>query len=161
MTGLPERKIVENLPAFFRFVLGYRPRQKTVGCSWSMWSDGSGQRVVQSLRVRANGLHVSLGEPLARLLVEAGRVSVVRHVIGVVAMPTGIDDGNVSRLDLWPGFFEVFRSHYLPLLLRNRHNHTAPKECKERQFLQVGCAFDDVCRGIHVCSGMHDSGESL
>src|SRR5262252_4872149 len=142
MTGLPERKIVENIPAFFRFVLLYRPRQKTVRRAWSVWSDGGGQRVVQSLGIRANGLHVSFGEPLARLLVEAGRVSVVRHVIGIVAMPTGIDDGNVSRLDLWPGFFEVFRSHNLPLLLRNRHNRTAPKECKQRQFVQVGRAFD-------------------
>src|SRR5260221_3191691 len=132
-----------------------------MGCAGAMRAYRSAERMIEGLCVRAAHFHLSLDEPLPRLLIEAGRITVVVLIVAVIFVPTRVDDSDVAGTDLGTRLLQIFRSDDFPLFLRNGHHDAGPEEIGQRNFVHERRSLNDVGRGIDVSARVHHGRDSL
>src|SRR5574341_959962 len=161
VAGLPLGEVVAGVAPGQLLVLVQRPRrQRGAGCL-RVPADGGRQRVVERLLVDADRLDPTLAQPDARLLVEAGRVDEVSAGVGVVVVPTGVDEHEIAGAALGARRLQVLRGDDLPPLLGDRDRHAGAEELLQRDLVGVGGALDHVRWRVQVRRAVHHRADPL
>ena len=117
--------------------------------------------MIDGRRIDSHEFDVLRDKPVGRRLGEARRVSEVFLAVGVLRVPSGVDEYDVLRLDPGRGLLEVRGLDQFPFSLRHGNHHAGAEEPLQFQHAHRSRLRYQVDGRVHVGGNVHDGDDLL
>src|SRR5579883_2287294 len=100
--------------------------------------------MIDACGINANELDSFFHQPSCRLLAQSRRVAEILLAVGIFAMPAGIDENDVARLDRRLCRRKIGRLDQSPFAFWNLQDDTRTKEAVQRQIAHRVSTRDEM-----------------